>query len=170
MSDIVQFSKCDCLQCIINKKAWLNLTANKESTIHDHVPTSFLSLVSELHNRIYKLILLCQEPINPGLITTDDRSSRLRFSTRIRTSTANLARYSTQNSFSFTIATSEHVASFLEQISSTSITYIQHVYVDFPRFLYLEPGDITSRNMTLASSPKFRATPTWVSLRRLYTA
>ena len=48
-----------------------------------------------------------------------------------------------QNRFDFTIVTSDHLALFLGQIGRNNAAYIRHICVDFPKFLSLDPGDIT---------------------------
>jgi len=47
------------------------------------------------------------------------------------------------NRFDFTSLGPDQVASFLKEIGSNNAGYIRHVLIDFPRFLYLEPGDVT---------------------------
>lgn len=47
-----------------------------------------------------------------------------------------------QNRFDFTGAIPEALASFLEQIGSHSAGCIRHILIDFPEFLYLDPGDV----------------------------
>jgi hypothetical protein len=48
-----------------------------------------------------------------------------------------------QNCFNFTDVGPEKVASFLEQIGSNNAGNIRHLVIDFPRFLCIEPGNIT---------------------------
>ena len=48
-----------------------------------------------------------------------------------------------QNRFDFTIGTPEDVASFLRQIGRKNADYIRHIYVGFPKFLNLDPRDVT---------------------------
>ncbi|KAK3366490.1 hypothetical protein B0H63DRAFT_442850 [Podospora didyma] len=97
-------------------------------------PASFLTLPSELRNGIYELILLHHEPIKcaPGLLRANNfihgEASPLFYG---------------QNRFSFIRTTPEEIASFLNQIGSRNTGYIRHILIDFPEFLYLDPGDIT---------------------------
>ena len=48
-----------------------------------------------------------------------------------------------QNRFDFTIGTPEDVASFLRQIGRENADFIQHIYFGFPKFLNLDPDDVT---------------------------
>ena len=48
-----------------------------------------------------------------------------------------------QNRFSLIRDTPEEIALFLEQIGCKNAGYIRHILIDFPKFLYLDPGDIT---------------------------
>jgi hypothetical protein len=48
-----------------------------------------------------------------------------------------------QNRFDFTMGTPEDVASFLGQIGRNHADYNRHICVNFPKFLYLDPGDVT---------------------------
>jgi hypothetical protein len=48
-----------------------------------------------------------------------------------------------QNSFDFTMCTSEDVTSFLEQIGRNNASYILSICVDFPQFHYLDLHDLT---------------------------
>lgn len=127
MSDIVQSSKCN--------------VCNPTTT---DTPASFLSLPSELRNGIYELILLHEEPIDPWF----DYNRRqkltpglLRANKAVHREASSL--FYAQNRFDFTKGTLEDVASFLEQIGSNNAAYIRHICVDFPRFLYLDPSDVT---------------------------
>jgi hypothetical protein len=48
-----------------------------------------------------------------------------------------------QNRFDFSIGTSKHVSSFLEQIGRNNTNYIKHIYIDFPEFRDLNLHDVT---------------------------
>lgn len=48
-----------------------------------------------------------------------------------------------QNIFDFTEANPNRVVSFLGQIGSTNAGYIRHILIDFPSFLYPDPGEVT---------------------------
>lgn len=47
------------------------------------------------------------------------------------------------NRFDFTIANPKQIALFLRTIGRENAGYIQHVYVDFPKFYYRELSDVT---------------------------
>ncbi len=55
----------------------------------------------------------------------------------------------TQNRFDFGRGTPEDVASFLGQIGQNNADYIRHICVGFPKFLYLDPGDVTLEDDSL---------------------
>ncbi|KFY68143.1 hypothetical protein V496_01263 [Pseudogymnoascus sp. VKM F-4515 (FW-2607)] len=106
--------------------------------------TNFLDLPGELRNRIYELCLLHKEPLalwtgfnqrrelSPGL---------LRASKAVHNEAISL--FYAQNRFDFTIATPKRIALFLQTIGRKNAGHIQHLYVDFPKFSYQEPGDAT---------------------------
>ena len=48
-----------------------------------------------------------------------------------------------QKCFDFAEAIPDEVVSFLEQIGSNNAGYIRHIIIDFPKFLYLDPDDVT---------------------------
>ena len=112
------------------------------------MPTNFLSLPSEIRNNIYEQLLLLQEPIvcptcpwlghsqlralTPGLLLANKTVHR----------EASSVLYG-QNRFNFTMCTSEHVASFLEQIGRNNAHYIWYICVDFPEFRCLDLHDVT---------------------------
>ncbi|KAH7001023.1 hypothetical protein EDB80DRAFT_721339 [Ilyonectria destructans] len=106
-------------------------------------PASFLCLPSELRNTIYELILLRSEPIDPWAwydlqeLTT----GLLRASKAVHGEASSL--FYSQNRFDFTGVDPEKLAWFLEQIGSHNAGCIRHIVIDFPEFLYPDPGDIT---------------------------
>ncbi|KAJ9129971.1 hypothetical protein NKR23_g12395 [Pleurostoma richardsiae] len=102
-------------------------------------PTSFLSLPSEIRNGIYNFILLYQEPINPWS-HKNLTLGLLRANMVIHDEAGSL--FYGQNHFDFTDATAEEIGSFLQQIGSNNAGQIQHILIDFPEFLYLDPGDV----------------------------
>jgi hypothetical protein len=108
------------------------------------MPTNFLSLPSELRNRIYELCLLRQEPIDPWIDYNQrqEPTPGLLCANKTVHCEANSLFYA-QNRFDFTTATSENVASFLKTIGRNNADYIQHIRINFPNFLYLDPGDVT---------------------------
>ena len=113
---------------------------------------NFLKLPGELRNSVYELCLLHQEPINPW---ADDKTLQeltpglLRTNKTVHREASSL--FYAQNRFDFTAATPEDVASFLGTIGRNNAGYIRHIYVNFPEFLHLEPGDVTLEpgNITL---------------------
>jgi hypothetical protein len=105
---------------------------------------NFLKLPSELRNTVYELCLLHQEPINPWIEYNQRQEltlGLLRANKTIHREASSL--FYAQNRFDFTIATSKDVASFLGKIGRNNADFIRHVCVNFPKFLYLEPGDVT---------------------------
>ena len=106
--------------------------------------SNFFSLPRELRDQIYELVILHQEPIDPWadygppynlapeLLRTNKTINR----------EASLLLYS-QNRFDFTSSTPENVASFVEQIGRNNADNIRHICVDFPKFRYLDLGDVT---------------------------
>ncbi|KAL5344435.1 hypothetical protein ACLOAV_010695 [Pseudogymnoascus australis] len=106
--------------------------------------TNFLDLPGELRNRIYELCLLHKEPLalwtgfnqrrelSPGL---------LRANKAVHHEAVSL--FYARNRFDFTIATPKRIALFLQTIGRKNAGHIQHLYVDFPKFSYQEPGDAT---------------------------
>jgi hypothetical protein len=105
---------------------------------------NFLKLPSELRNSVYELCLLHQEPISPW---TDYNQRQeltpglLRANKTVHREASSL--FYAQNRFDFTMATPEDVASFLGTIGRNNADCIRHVCVDFPKFSYLEFGDVT---------------------------
>ena len=105
---------------------------------------NFLDLPGELRNRIYELCLLHKEPLalwtgfnqrhelSPGLLRANKTLHHEAISL-----------FYAQNRFDFTIATPKRIALFLQTIGRKNAGYIQHLYVDFPKFCYQEPGDVT---------------------------
>jgi hypothetical protein len=106
--------------------------------------SNFLSLPSELRNRVYELCLLNQEPIDPWI----DHNQRQEFTPGLLRANKTVHReasslFYAQNRFDFTTANSEDVASFLGRIGRNNADCIRHVCVNFPEFLYLDLGDVT---------------------------
>jgi hypothetical protein len=101
--------------------------------------TNFLSLPSELRNNIYEQLLVLQEPIvrptrpwswysplralHPELLLANKTVHR----------EASSLLYA-QNHFDLSMCTSEHVASFLDQIGRHNASHIRHICIDFPDF------------------------------------
>ncbi|KAK2022627.1 hypothetical protein LX32DRAFT_698534 [Colletotrichum zoysiae] len=105
---------------------------------------SFLSLAAELRNRVYEVVLLQQDLIDPWFYVNQEQmpiTSLLRANKTIYREASSV--FYGQNRFDFTEATPEGVASFLKQVGSTNTGYIRYLSIEFPRFLYLDPGDVT---------------------------
>ncbi len=123
----------------------LNLTLNKASTASpttEDMSTNFLNLPNELRNRVYKLCLLHQEPIDPW----SDYNQRLELTPGLLRANKTVHReasslFYAQNRFNFTTVTPKDVASFLETIDRNAC-HIQHVCVTFPDF-HRKPDNIT---------------------------
>lgn len=117
------------------------------SLTNNDMSSNFFSLPRELRDQIYELVLLHRELINPSP-ESDLRQKLtpklLRVNKTIHREASSL--FYAQNRFDFSLGTPYDVASFLEQIGRNNADYIQHVYVGFPKFLYLDPGDITLKD------------------------
>ena len=109
---------------------------------------SILSLPGELRNNIYRLILSHQDPISFSNYTYWLHDNRRKQHTPgiFRANKAIHHEASTffyaENCFDFTTCNAEAGASFLKRIDRNAI-HIQHIYLNFPKFQYLDPGDIT---------------------------
>lgn len=104
---------------------------------------SFPSLPGEVQNSIYKLILLDQDPIDPRHRYDEQQKltlGLLRANKVVHDEASSL--FYGHNRFDFTNIGANQVASFLEKIGSKNAGYIRHVLIHFPRFRYLDPGDI----------------------------
>ena len=113
-------------------------------TTTEDMPPNFFSLPSELRNRIYELRLVHQEPIDPWANYNRRQKltpALLRANKTVHREAGSL--FYAQNRFDFTMGTPEDVASFLGQIGRNNADYIRHISIDFPKFLYLDPGDVT---------------------------
>ena len=105
---------------------------------------NFFSLPRELRDQIYKLVLLHQEPIDPYVDYYREQKltpGLLRANKTVHREASLL--FYTQNCFDLTTVTAEDVASFLGQIGRNNADYIRHIYVDFPKFVCLDPGEVT---------------------------
>lgn len=104
---------------------------------------NFFSLPSELRNRVYELLLIHQEPIDPWV--DHNRLQELtpglfRANKTVQREVSSL--FYAQNRFDFTMRTPEDVASFLEKIGRNNADYIRHICVDFPEFFPLDPNNV----------------------------
>jgi hypothetical protein len=106
--------------------------------------SNFFSLPRELRDQIYEPVLLHQEPIDPWVNYNRRQKltpGLLRANKTVHREASSL--FYAQNRFDFTMGTPKDVASFLGQIGRNNADYIRHICVDFPKFLYLDPGDVT---------------------------
>jgi hypothetical protein len=109
--------------------------------------TNFLSLPSELRNKIYEQLVVHQEPINPCILYNGRYGltpGLLRVNKTVHREATSLL-YA-QNCFDLTRFTFGDIPSFLEQIGRNNAAYIRHIYINFPSFLYLDPSDITLKD------------------------
>ena len=112
------------------------------------MPANFLSLPSELRNEIYEQLLVLQEPIpcptHPwyGQFPLRALTPELLLANKTVHREASSLLYA-QNRFNFTMCTSEHVASFLDQIGRNNANYIRHIYINFPGIRDLGRHDVT---------------------------
>jgi hypothetical protein len=103
-----------------------------------NTPASFLGLPSELRNKIYELVVLHQEPINPW--AENLTPGLLRANKAIHSEASSL--FYSRNVFDFADATPEDILLFLERVGSQNAGYIQHIRIAFPTFLSLNSDDV----------------------------
>ena len=105
---------------------------------------NIFSFPSELRNRIYELLLLYEEPIDPWVNFHQPQklTPGLFGANKIVNREATSLFYA-RNCFDFTGRTSEDITLFLKQIGHSNANYIQHICVDFPNFLNLDPDNVT---------------------------
>ncbi|KAF2864922.1 hypothetical protein BDV95DRAFT_600118 [Massariosphaeria phaeospora] len=106
------------------------------------MPTSFLSLSSELRNKIYELVLLHEQPIGPYLENYEEHTPGLFRTNKLVHREASSLFYA-QNRFVVCGRDAEEVVSFLDQIGGINAAYIRHIWVSFPGFVDLKPEIIT---------------------------
>lgn len=105
---------------------------------------NFFVLPREIRDQIYELVLLDPEPIVPWFYYNQrNKLTRglLRANKTVHHETSSLL-YA-RNRFDLTIGTPENVASFFARIGRKNADHIRHIYVDFPRFLRVEPDNVT---------------------------
>lgn len=115
----------------------------------------FLGLPSEIRNGIYELVLLLPEPIDPWMdFSRQEKLTLGLFSTNKTINNEACSLFYGKNRFDFTTATPEKIDLFLKQIGPNNTGYIQHIWIRFPRFLYLDPGEVTLEedSITILSS------------------
>ena len=115
--------------------------------------SNFFSLPGEIRNRIYELVLLHQEPIDPWIDCYPRlynlTPKLLHVNKDIHREASSL--FYAQNRFDFTACTSEQVASFLRQIGPKNAGYIQHVHVGSSDFPHLAPDNIAFKDDSLGT-------------------
>ena len=134
--------------------------------------SNFFSLPCELRNQIYELVLLHQEVINPW-DCYDLRQLRQELTLELFNVSKIIHReaswlFYAQNRFDFSMGSPEDVASFLGQIGRNNSDCIRHICVDFPKFSYLDSGDITLEDDSFAILANIQSCCT--SLRALTTS
>jgi hypothetical protein len=131
---------------------------------------NFLDLPGELRNRIYKLCLLHKEPL--ALWTGFNQRhelcpSILRANKTLHHEASSL--FYAYNCFDFTIATPKQIALFLRTIGRKNADYIQHIYVDFPKFYYRELSDITLSDDSISIFASIQSSCTNLSTLTAFT-
>jgi hypothetical protein len=123
---------------------------------------NFLSLPSELRNNIYRQLLVLPKPVacptNPWLKQSQVRTltpGLLRANKIVHLEASSML-YA-QNRFDFTMCTSKDIISFLEQIGHNNASYILYIYVDFPKFHYLDLHDVTLEDDSLRILAKIQS-------------
>ncbi|KAH7086112.1 hypothetical protein BKA63DRAFT_560723 [Paraphoma chrysanthemicola] len=109
----------------------------------DDTSTNFFSLPSEVRNAIYGLLLLSDEPFGPCLVYHSPQNLALGLLRANKTAHHEASSlFYARNRFKFT-STQKNIAMFFDQIGHINASYIRHVYIDFPRFHFLDVGDVT---------------------------
>ena len=106
--------------------------------------SNFFSLPCELRDRIYKLVLLHQDLIDPW----DNYDQRQKHSPQLLHVNRTIYReasplFYAHNRFDFTMGTSEDIASFLEHTGRNNADSIRHLCIEFPMFLHLDRDTVT---------------------------
>ena len=128
------------------------LPSGQHQQIHDHqMSTNFLSLPSELRNKIYEQLLVLEEPIvcpthpwRPYSLLQMLHPELLLANKTVHREASSLL-YA-QNHFDLTTCTFEHVASFLDQIGHNNASYIRLICIDFPDFRDLGQSNVTLKD------------------------
>ncbi|KAH9204274.1 hypothetical protein DL95DRAFT_398665 [Leptodontidium sp. 2 PMI_412] len=107
------------------------------------VPNNFLSLPRELRNLIYAYVLVDEEYIDLGTWIHHPLSPQLLRTNKTIHDEAAEVLYA-YNRFNFTMSYPDDLLpSFLDQIGPGNSKHIRHIRIDFPKFQYLDPGDVT---------------------------
>ncbi|PKY08128.1 hypothetical protein P168DRAFT_314253 [Aspergillus campestris IBT 28561] len=111
----------------------VNQTANTPS-----MPTTFLDLPGELHNKIYRYVLLQEDSIRPFWPRYDRGLGLSILRTNQKIYKEAKAIFYAQNSFDFTLYSPSMVSRFFDLIGGEGTSYLQHVRMDFPAFRRLD--------------------------------
>lgn len=130
--------------------------------------TNFLSLPSELRNRIYELVLLDESSINPGIVSYPHHplTPGLLCANKMIHREASSFLYA-QNRFDLT-GYEPHLVDFLDQIGHDNANHIRQLCIGFPRFRSLNRHDVTLEDDSLRVLAKIRSSCT--NLSKLVTA
>lgn len=131
------------IQCLLSSSEREALTdTHRERSINgltnSDMSSNFFSLPRELRDRIYELVLLQQELIDPWMLQNLQQKLNpelLHVNKTIHREASSLI-YA-QNRFDFTMCTPGHVASFLGRIGRNNAGYIRHICLGFPKFIHL---------------------------------
>ncbi|KAK3293316.1 uncharacterized protein B0H64DRAFT_210248 [Chaetomium fimeti] len=115
-----------------------------------NTPIGFLDLPSELRNMIYDLALFHEESIDAcyNCYGRERRTTGLLRANQLIYREASSVLYG-RNCFNFVLAEPDQLASFFKQIGPNNASYIQHVSIQFPQFLYLNPEDVAFQDRTI---------------------
>ncbi|KAF1846453.1 uncharacterized protein K460DRAFT_367235 [Cucurbitaria berberidis CBS 394.84] len=107
---------------------------------------NFLGLPSELRNRIYELVLVRQDRIEPlPKFKPPQKFSPGLFRTNKIIHQEATSLFYAQNCFDFCLGTAKDVISFLDQIGRMNAGYIHSIYIDFPLFESLDADHVVLR-------------------------
>ncbi|KAL8748246.1 MAG: hypothetical protein Q9184_007470 [Pyrenodesmia sp. 2 TL-2023] len=126
--------------------------------------SNFFSLPREIRDQIYEPVLLHREPIDPWVDYNGHQKltpGLLRANKAVHREASSL--FYARNCFGFVMGSPEDVASFLGQIGRSNVDYIRHIYVDFPMFLHLNPGDVTLRDESVGLLANIQSSCTTLS-------
>lgn len=119
---------------------------------------NLLGLPRELRDQIYAHVLVDQDyyidlgtwhyprQLSPQLLCTNTTIHR----------EATLMLY-THNRFNFTRCDPNLAASFLDKIGHDNAKHIRHIRIDFPKFLYLDPSDVTLEDESVSFLEKIQS-------------
>lgn len=114
------------------------------SLTNTNMSSNFFSLPRELRDQIYEQVLLYHDPIDPWGPPQPLNLGLLHVNKTIYHEASPL--FYAQNRFNFHSCTPERVALFLEQIGPKNADLIRYIYVRFPEFLRLDPGEVTLKD------------------------